>query len=71
MFQGVERIDEPGLRSLRTARHLLAGMVLTIEPGIYFIDHVLDQALSDPAQACFIKADILTRFRGFGGVSTV
>lgn len=66
--EGVERIDEPGLRSLRTARHLLAGMVLTIEPGIYFIDHVLDQALSDPAQACFIKADILTRFRGFGGV---
>lgn len=66
--EGVERIDEPGLRSLRTARHLLAGMVLTIEPGIYFIDHVLDQALSDPAQACFIKADVLTRFRGFGGV---
>ncbi|XP_032891815.1 xaa-Pro dipeptidase [Amblyraja radiata] len=66
--EGVERIDEPGLRSLRTARHLLAGMVLTIEPGIYFIDHVLDQALSDPAQACFFKADVLTRFRGFGGV---
>ncbi|XP_078256798.1 xaa-Pro dipeptidase isoform X1 [Rhinoraja longicauda] len=66
--EGVERIDEPGLRSLRTARHLLAGMVLTIEPGIYFIDHVLDQALCDPAQACFFKVDVLTRFRGFGGV---
>ena len=37
--QGVERIDEPGLKSLRTTRVLKQGMCLTIEPGIYFIDH--------------------------------
>jgi len=67
--QGVERIDLPGLRSLRTARSLEPGMVLTIEPGIYFIDHLLDQALQDPAQSCFINNDLLRRFRGFGGVS--
>ncbi|XP_072403903.1 xaa-Pro dipeptidase-like [Chiloscyllium punctatum] len=66
--EGVERIDEPGLRSLRTTRELLQGMVLTIEPGIYFIDMLLDQALADPAQACFINSDVLARFRGFGGV---
>ncbi|XP_067854302.1 LOW QUALITY PROTEIN: xaa-Pro dipeptidase [Heptranchias perlo] len=66
--EGVDRIDEPGLRSLRTARDMLPGMVLTIEPGIYFIDHVLDRALADPAQACFINKDVLARFRGFGGV---
>uniref|UniRef100_H9GK15 Xaa-Pro dipeptidase n=1 Tax=Anolis carolinensis TaxID=28377 RepID=H9GK15_ANOCA len=65
---GVERIDLPGLRSLRTARVLVPGMVLTIEPGIYFIDHLLDQALADPAQACFLNNDVLARFRGFGGV---
>lgn len=68
--QGVERIDEPGLRSLRTARHLETGMVLTVEPGIYFIDHLLDQALADPAQACFFNHEVLQRFRNFGGVST-
>lgn len=67
--QGVERIDLPGLRSLRTARSLEQGMVLTVEPGIYFIDHLLDQALRDPAQSCFINNDVLQRFRGFGGVS--
>lgn len=67
--QGVDRIDLPGLRSLRTARNLEQGMVLTIEPGIYFIDHLLDQALCDPAQSCFINNDVLQRFRGFGGVS--
>ncbi|XP_072373863.1 xaa-Pro dipeptidase isoform X4 [Scyliorhinus torazame] len=66
--EGVERIDEPGLRSLRTTRNLIQGMVLTIEPGIYFINSVLDQALADPAQACFINKNVLARFRGFGGV---
>lgn len=68
--QGVERIDEPGLRSLRTARRLEPGMVLTVEPGIYFIDHLLDEALADPARACFFNLEVLQRFRGFGGVST-
>ncbi|XP_062356013.1 xaa-Pro dipeptidase isoform X1 [Cinclus cinclus] len=66
--EGVERIEEPGLRSLRTARRLQQGMVLTIEPGIYFIDHLLEQALKDPAQSCFIDSSVLQRFRGFGGV---
>lgn len=71
LLQGVERIDLPGLRSLRTARNLEQGMVLTIEPGIYFINHLLDQALRDPTQSCFINNDVLQRFRGFGGVSNV
>ncbi|XP_041078090.1 xaa-Pro dipeptidase-like [Polyodon spathula] len=43
-------------------------MVLTIEPGIYFIDHLLDQALADPARGCFINNKALQHFRGFGGV---
>ncbi|XP_030874254.1 uncharacterized protein LOC102749415 [Leptonychotes weddellii] len=66
--EGVERIDEPGLRSLRTTRHLEPGMVLTVEPGIYFIDHLLDEALADPARACFFNREVLQRFRAFGGV---
>lgn len=82
----MERIKEPGLKSLRTARVLKEGMCLTIEPGIYFIDHVrilmlvlhcfislsvqlLNKALLNPAQSCFINRDVLQRYRGTGGVS--
>ncbi|XP_070687898.1 xaa-Pro dipeptidase-like [Pempheris klunzingeri] len=66
--EGVERIDEPGLRSLRMGRLVQERMVLTVEPGIYFINHLLDQALANPAQSCFINNQALARFRGFGGV---
>nr|XP_054748955.1 xaa-Pro dipeptidase-like [Lytechinus pictus] len=66
--EGVERSTEPGLRSLRTARTLEEGMVLTIEPGIYFIEVLLDEALNDPARSRFMVPEVLQRFRGFGGV---
>ncbi|XP_059152163.1 xaa-Pro dipeptidase-like [Physella acuta] len=66
--QGVERINEPGLRSLRTARTLQPRMVITIEPGCYFIDHLLDAALNDERHKKFIVEEVLRRFRRFGGV---
>uniref|UniRef100_T1L1E1 Peptidase M24 domain-containing protein n=2 Tax=Tetranychus urticae TaxID=32264 RepID=T1L1E1_TETUR len=63
-----ERRSEEGLKSLRTARKLEAGMVLTIEPGIYFIGVLLDKALSDPIKSKFLNADKIDQFRNFGGV---
>uniref|UniRef100_A0A8D2ZYE6 Xaa-Pro dipeptidase n=1 Tax=Scophthalmus maximus TaxID=52904 RepID=A0A8D2ZYE6_SCOMX len=66
--EGVERIDEPGLKSLRMGRLVRERMVLTVEPGIYFINHLLDQALANSSQSCFINNQVLARFRGFGGV---
>lgn len=62
------RHNEPGLRSLRTARILEERMVLTIEPGIYFIDALLDQALNNPEQAEFLVAEEIEKYRNFGGV---
>ncbi|CAH1780537.1 unnamed protein product [Owenia fusiformis] len=66
--EGVERIEEPGLRSLRTARDIESNMCLTIEPGIYFIDCLLDAALENPEQNCFMVREVIDTFRGFGGV---
>merc|ERR1712109_168334 len=49
-----ERSTLAGLRSLRTARVLAEGQVLTIEPGCYFIDFLIDRALADPELSRFI-----------------
>uniref|UniRef100_A0A914UTF2 Peptidase M24 domain-containing protein n=1 Tax=Plectus sambesii TaxID=2011161 RepID=A0A914UTF2_9BILA len=62
------RSTEMGLKSLRTTRTLQERMVITIEPGCYFIDTLLDRALNDPAQSQFIVPEKLAEFRGFGGV---
>jgi len=63
------RILEPGLKSLRTARVLQQNMTVTVEPGCYFIDHLLDEALQDAdGLGRFLDADLLQEYRGFGGV---
>eukprot|EP01040_Poterioochromonas_malhamensis_P010221 gene10220-11118_t len=62
------RSSRPGLSKLRTARTLEEGMVLTNEPGCYFIDALLEPALADPEKSKFIDINVLARFRTFGGV---
>jgi Xaa-Pro dipeptidase len=43
-------------------------MCITVEPGCYFIDHLLNEALADANLARFLVRDVLARFRGFGGI---
>ena len=62
------RSNQPGLKSLRTTRTLQERMCITIEPGCYFIDPLLDQALADPELAKFLVKAKLDEFRGTGGV---
>lgn len=62
------RHSRDGLKKLRTARALEANMVLTNEPGCYFIDMLLDRALANPEQAPFFNTEVLPRFRRSGGV---
>ena len=64
-----ERIQLPGLAKLRTLRIIKENMVLTVEPGCYFIDHLLDGALADGSPLKqYLNADLIAEFRGFGGV---
>ncbi|KAI9325471.1 peptidase M24, structural domain-containing protein [Zopfochytrium polystomum] len=67
--KGVERIQEPGIRYLRMRRELKPGMVVTVEPGIYFVNPILDKAIADPAVSRFLNLPVLARFRkNVGGV---
>lgn len=66
--EGIARIAKPGLKSLRTGRILEAGMVLTIEPGCYFIDVLIDKALEDEVKRNYLVKETIDLYRGFGGV---
>eukprot|EP00850_Spirogloea_muscicola_P011102 SM000067S20379 [mRNA] locus=s67:509389:522459:- [translate_table: standard] len=65
--KGTVRIEKPGLRSLRTVRCLEEGMVLTVEPGCYFISALLEPAMANPSLMHFFTSAI-ARLRGMGGV---
>ncbi|KAJ3290306.1 hypothetical protein HK104_006866 [Borealophlyctis nickersoniae] len=66
---GTERINEPGIKYLRMRRKLKEGMVVTVEPGCYFVDPILDKAVADPTISAFLNLDVLARFRrNVGGV---
>jgi len=67
-YAGKEKSTQFGLKSLRLARPLEAGFVLTIEPGIYFIPQLMDAWRAKGHLAEFIDYDELGRWRDFGGV---
>nr|XP_022908466.1 xaa-Pro dipeptidase-like [Onthophagus taurus] len=52
----------------RFNRPLEKGIVFTIEPGCYFIDFLLNEALGIPNLSRFLVPSVLNRFRGSGGV---
>ncbi|HMO41036.1 MAG TPA: aminopeptidase P family protein [Saprospiraceae bacterium] len=64
----VQRSDQFGLRSLRLARALQPGFVLTVEPGIYFIPELIDAWQAERRHAAFIRYDKLAAYRHFGGI---
>jgi Xaa-Pro aminopeptidase len=57
-----------GLKSLRLARTLEVGFVVTIEPGLYFIPELMDRWRAEKKYAEFINYDKLEAFRNFGGI---
>lgn len=66
--EGVDRIDRPGIRNLRVRRELQPGMVVTIEPGLYFIPELLRPALENKTLHAFLNVEKLESLFNFGGV---
>lgn len=66
--KGVERIDRPGIRFLRVRRQLEPGMVITIEPGLYFIPALLKPAFLESTYSKFLNAEKVEKLFNFGGV---
>lgn len=67
-YAGQPKSTQFGLKSLRLARELEPGFVVTVEPGIYFIPQLMDLWRSQGLHTDFIDYDELDRWRDFGGV---
>ena len=65
---GQERIRQLGLGSLRMARKLVPGHVITDEPGIYFIPALIEQWRSEGKFSDFINYQALESYYDFGGI---
>ena len=57
-----------GLNCLRCGRRLQKGFVMTDEPGIYFIPHLIDLWRSEGKHTEFINYDLLETYKDFGGI---
>jgi Xaa-Pro aminopeptidase len=57
-----------GLNHLRCGRRLQEGFVMTNEPGMYFIPHLIDLWRSEKKFTQFINYDAIEPWRNFGGI---
>lgn len=65
---GMERSRQFGLKSLRLAKTLQSGMVLTVEPGIYFIPELIALWKSENKFSDFINYARVEQALPFGGI---
>lgn len=68
-LQGTHKSPPAIYPSLRCTRDLTENMVLTIEPGIYFIDMLLNPLQNSPV-ARHINWQKIAEFKPFGGIRT-
>jgi Xaa-Pro aminopeptidase len=67
-YNGEAKSNQFGLKSLRLAKKLRPGHVLTIEPGIYFIPQLIDQWKQDGKFDAFLNWEEIEKYRNFGGI---
>ncbi|WP_137935934.1 aminopeptidase P family protein [Chitinivorax sp. B] len=66
--EGYQRSHDFGRKSLRLARPVQAGWVVTVEPGIYFIPTLIDRWQAEDKFTHLINYARFADFRDFGGV---
>jgi Xaa-Pro aminopeptidase len=64
----IKRNPEFGFKSLRLAKALDPGFVITVEPGIYFIPELIDRWKADNKNSQYINYDLVEAYRDFGGI---
>jgi Xaa-Pro aminopeptidase len=61
-------LEQFGTNCLRMGRRLQEGFVVTDEPGIYFIPHLIDLWRSEGHCREFLNFDMLETYKDFGGI---
>lgn len=67
-YDGRAKSTQFGRKSLRLARPLETGFVLTVEPGIYFIPELIDLWRGQSKFTDFINYDAVESYKDFGGI---
>lgn len=67
-YEGQPKSTQFGLKSLRLAKPLKPGYVLTVEPGIYFIPELIELWKSENKFRDFLNYPEIEKFRNFGGI---
>lgn len=62
------QLDQFGTNFLRCGRRLQPGFVMTDEPGIYFIPHLIDAWRAEGKFKEYINYDRLETYKDFGGI---
>ncbi|MFC2164620.1 aminopeptidase P family protein [Acidobacteriota bacterium] len=63
-----QRSEQFGLAYLRYGKELNPGLVMTVEPGIYFIPALIDKWKAEGKFTEFIEYDKVEEYKDFGGV---
>lgn len=67
-YDNEKRSHQFGLKSLRLAKELKPGFVLTIEPGIYFIPELIERWSTNKTNESFLNYGQIKKFKDFGGI---
>ena len=67
-FLSDQYVRQFGLKSLRLGRALETGFVLTVEPGIYFNEHLTASWAASKQFTAFINYPRVEQIKNFGGI---